>query len=298
MEGRLIDQAGTKDFGPICDDRYADSLGNGAGPSSLGSQNDWQSSPAFLLAGLQGNKGRALSGCLGDCLQTAGAGWIRYLEPKRAWVGTPSRWLWLQKTEPNRPWSALPIQVPENVRALFSVAMQTELGDGKSTLFWSDRWLHGQKITDIAPRLVAAVPRKRINKRTVYEALMTSRWISDIQGALTVGIIAEFLHLWDVLLTVQLQPDISDNHFWRLAAQGKYSAKAAYENFLLGAAGFAPYQKIWKTWAPAKCRFFLWLVAHKKCWTADRLACHGMDHPDKCPMCDQEEETIVLEYVV
>jgi hypothetical protein len=86
----------------------------------------------------------------------------------------------------------------------FSVAMQTKLGDGKSTLFWSDRWLHGQKIMDIAPRLVAAVPRKRINKRTVYEALMIRQWISDIQGALTVEIIAEFLHLWDVLLTVQL----------------------------------------------------------------------------------------------
>jgi hypothetical protein len=115
-----------------------------------------------------------------------------------------ARWLWLQKTEPNHPWSTLPIQVPKNVQALFSVAMQTKLGDGKSTLFWSDRWLHGQKIMDIAPRLVAAVPRKRINKRTVYEALMIRQWISDIQGALTVEIIAEFLHLWDVLLTVQL----------------------------------------------------------------------------------------------
>jgi hypothetical protein len=120
--------------------------------------------------------------------------------------------------------------------------MQTELGDGKSTLFWSDRWLHGQKIADIAPRLAVVVPRTRINKRTVYEALMTRQWISDIQGALTVGVIAEFLHLWDVL-TVQLQPDISDTHFWRLAAQGKYSAKVAYENFFLGAANFAPYRR-------------------------------------------------------
>jgi hypothetical protein len=80
--------------------------------------------------------------------------------------------------------------------------MQTELGDGKITLFWSDRWLHGQKITDIAPRLAAVVPRTRINKRTVYEALMTRQWISNIQDALTVGVIAEFLHLCDVLLTV------------------------------------------------------------------------------------------------
>jgi hypothetical protein len=41
------------------------------------------------------------------------------------------RWLWLQKTESNRPWSTLPIQVPDKAKALFSVAMQTEVGDGK-----------------------------------------------------------------------------------------------------------------------------------------------------------------------
>jgi hypothetical protein len=29
------------------------------------------------------------------------------------------RWLWLQKTEPHRPWSALSIQVPDQVRAFF-----------------------------------------------------------------------------------------------------------------------------------------------------------------------------------
>ena len=27
-----------------------------------------------------------------------------------------------------------------------------------------------------------------------------------------------------------------------------------------------------KTWAPGKCKFFMWLVAHNRCWTADCLA--------------------------
>lgn len=38
--------------------------------------------------------------------------------------------------------------------------------------------------------------------------------------------------------------------------------------------------------------FFLWLVAHNRCWTADRLARRGLDHPPICPLCDQEEETL------
>jgi hypothetical protein len=48
------------------------------------------------------------------------------------------RWVWLQKTEPHRPWANLPIQVPEQVRAVFAVAVYSEVGDGTKTLFWKD----------------------------------------------------------------------------------------------------------------------------------------------------------------
>jgi hypothetical protein len=41
-----------------------------------------------------------------------------------------------------------------------------------------------------------------------------------------------------------------------------------------------------------KCRFFIWLVAQNRVWTADRLAKRGLIHPEKCPLCDQEDETI------
>jgi hypothetical protein len=202
------------------------------------------------------------------------------------------RWVWLKKTEPNRPWSTLPTQVPEQVKVLFSVAMQTEVGDGKNTMFWTDRWLHGQRIEDITPNLFATVPKRRINNRNVHDALTDRRWVTDIEGALTVGVISEFLHLWDILASFELQEGVDDNHFWRLAASGKYSAKEAYEILFLGSIGFQPFKRIWKTWAPPKCRFFLWLAAHKKCWTADRLARHDMTHPDRCLLCDQGEETI------
>jgi hypothetical protein len=43
------------------------------------------------------------------------------------------RWLWLHKTESSRPWSALPIKIPEKVQAFFAAAMQVEIGDGSTT---------------------------------------------------------------------------------------------------------------------------------------------------------------------
>jgi len=65
-----------------------------------------------------------------------------------------------------------------------------------------------------------------------------------------------------------------------------------HEGFFLESTFFGPYERIWKSWAPPKCRFFMWLVAHDRCWTADRLARWGLPHPAQCPLCDQEEETI------
>jgi hypothetical protein len=83
--------------------------------------------------------------------------------------------------------------------------MQTEVGDGAITLFWRDRWLHGQRVTDITPRLLAAIPMCRTNKCIVQEALIGHKWISSMRGALTVGVIVEYLNLWNILCDVELQ---------------------------------------------------------------------------------------------
>ena len=88
-----------------------------------------------------------------------------------------------------------------------------------------------------------------------------------------------------------LQP-VDDSHVWRLSTNRKYSAKSAYEGMFLGAIPFRPWEMIWKSWAPGKCRFFMWLVAHKRCWTVDRLARRGLPTRICCPLCDQHEELI------
>jgi hypothetical protein len=40
------------------------------------------------------------------------------------------------------------------------------------------------------------------------------------------------------------------------------------------------------------CKVFLWLAARNRCWTADRLANQGLQHPEHCIFCDQEEEIV------
>jgi hypothetical protein len=66
----------------------------------------------------------------------------------------------------------------------------------------------------------------------------------------------------------------------------------AYKGLFLGSSSFAYYKMVSKSWAPPKWCFFIWLVTQKRCWTADRLAKRGLDHPEKSLLCDQEAETM------
>jgi hypothetical protein len=101
------------------------------------------------------------------------------------------RWLWLGKTKPERPWSALPAPVHTCAKSLFATAIQSEVGNGANTKFWTDKWLNGCSIKVLVPLLFACVPKRRASKRNVQEALTnnsglrTSRAITQSQFSLS-----------------------------------------------------------------------------------------------------------------
>jgi hypothetical protein len=183
-----------------------------------------------------------------------------------------ARWPWLQKTEPNKPWAHFQFQICKEVQSLVDMAMVTVVGDGCSTLFWKDKWLNGKRIKDLVPGIYAMVHKRIVNKRKVSEAICNQLWISDFRGAMSVPIILEFLQLYQLLEEVALQQGVSDTHLWRLSASGQYSTRSAYKAIFQGATSFQPAQRVWRTWAPGKCKFFMWLVEHNRCWMSDRLA--------------------------
>lgn len=197
------------------------------------------------------------------------------------------RWLWLKKTQPDRPWNSFEVQVHPNAAAIFAVSIQSIVGNGTSTKFWTDRWLDGRRIVELAPNLFAAVNRKAVRTLAVHEAVM-----GDIPGNFPPSAFSDFFQIWDLVREVNLLPDTPDQHIWTPSSSGSYSSKSAYDRFMVGGASFAPADRIWRTWAPPRCKFFLWLAAQDKCWTADRLAKRGLNHPVQCPLCDQEDETV------
>jgi hypothetical protein len=197
-----------------------------------------------------------------------------------------------KKTDSSRPWEGLPFQVPRNAHAFFDVALETKVGDGQATKYWTDRWLHGCTVGELAPNLFQVIPKRARRQRTVSQALGCRSWTADIQGALTVQVLVEYLKLWEVVDDFTLQPAVSDQHIRKLTNSGLYTSKSAYNAFFLGSVKFAPWKMTWKTWAPLRCKFFIWLAIKKRFWTADHLSKHGLLHHCLCLLCDQDVENI------
>lgn len=126
----------------------------------------------------------------------------------------------------------------------------------------------------------------------MHEALQGGAWLRDIVGGLSTLATWQFLLLWDIINDMHLTPDQLNARLWTPCPSGTYSSRSAYQRYLAGGIDFEPQNRLWRSWAPLRFKIFLWLAYWKRCWTADRLARRGLPHPDKCLLCDQQEETI------
>jgi len=93
----------------------------------------------------------------------------------------------------------------------------------------------------LRPKFLHCLKKRRVCRRPIHEVRSNNLWLSHIQGALTVGVILEFLSLWDLVKDVILQLMVSDYHIWRLSSSGQYSATLAFKNLFHGTSSFQPY---------------------------------------------------------
>ncbi|KAK1604375.1 hypothetical protein QYE76_028048 [Lolium multiflorum] len=86
------------------------------------------------------------------------------------------RWEWLKCTDPHKPWQGLKLAKDAKALEVFQSCTKIELGDGRSVLFWLDRWIMGRTAHDIAPDVVELVTTRRKNATTVADALIGDAW--------------------------------------------------------------------------------------------------------------------------
>lgn len=85
--------------------------------------------------------------------------------------------LWIQKTDPQRPWISFRVSVPSQSSAMFSILVTTEVSNGLSTKFWMDRWIMGKSLKEMAPDVFDMVPKHIAKERTVSQAISNNSWV-------------------------------------------------------------------------------------------------------------------------
>jgi hypothetical protein len=246
----------------------------------------------FFWANGRSDSGGSCAVAWSDVCRPTDLGGLGVPDIKRMSWALRARWLWLRRSNTEKPWVNFPIQTNKHINALVHAASHIHLGSGETALFWSDRWIDKHCIADIAPEVLIAVKTRAKNTRTVATALPGNAWIQDIVAALSADGIIQFLHLVDILQSTQLSPDTPDTLIWHLTESGDYSSKSAYRALFEGTVTSPHYDAIWTCWAPLKCKIFAWLASLDRCWTNQRRQRHGLTTDDTCALCDQGSESI------
>ncbi|PNT77431.1 hypothetical protein BRADI_1g62745v3, partial [Brachypodium distachyon] len=99
------------------------------------------------------------------------------------------------------------------VNDIFEAATSSQVGDGRGTLFWTDRWLDGCRIRDEFPSLEAVVRPRMLRMRTARDGVHDA-WLTDVGPDLGEEAISEFLDLWTWLQGFQLVENVEDSLVW------------------------------------------------------------------------------------
>jgi hypothetical protein len=148
----------------------------------------------------------------------------------------------------------------------------SRIDDRSRMRFWTDKWLDGRSISQLAPSLSRAVPKGTRKSRLVRDAIPQASWIQDISCFVSVQALREYVHLWVRIQSVHLQERIPDRFLWRWTSDQKYSTSSAYHAFYIGQSGIPGMLR--KARAPPTCKFLLWLALLDRCWTYERLQRH------------------------
>jgi hypothetical protein len=113
-------------------------------------------------------------------------------------------------------------------RLLFTACTTISLGNGQKTPFWTSGWLHGHRPKDLTLLLFSKAGKK---KRTVVEALHNNTWIRDLnyRTGFTTTHLEQFVTLWTLVTSIELQQQEDDKLIWRFTRSGEYTSSSAYK---------------------------------------------------------------------
>lgn len=140
-----------------------------------------------------------------------------------------------------------------------------KIKNGQNTLFWKDRWLFDQPLSDVFPELFAMCLQPNMSVAVLKSnpaAVTFTRWLVD-------GWRVSWHKILSEVDNIHLSAG-DDMTTWKFGNKGLFSVKSVYNAMTANDSGL--YAKmIWKGKIPSKIKIFLWMVANNSILTKDNM---------------------------
>lgn len=202
--------------------------------------------------------------------------WARWVHG-RAFVAT------LQGDVHGAHWEVLRSLLP-----LYQALTTVQLGDGRSCSFWLDIWCGDESLADMFPALYSHCIKKEAAVQEMIDLGIQNALVPRLSVQASAELVQAQLLVADSQLTSS--PDIRQSPF--CIGNGSLDSGAIYQ--LLKSRGQPEDSSasfVWKTTAPPRVQFFMWLLIKR------RIQCRKVLHrkcilPDAtCEVCNAAEET-------
>uniref|UniRef100_A0A2N9IH31 Reverse transcriptase domain-containing protein n=1 Tax=Fagus sylvatica TaxID=28930 RepID=A0A2N9IH31_FAGSY len=175
----------------------------------------------------------------------------------------------------------------------FARHVHVEVGDGFKTRFWNDIWYGTCSLKEGFPGLYYLARNKaaRVKDHLHFHNGSVSwdfdfiRYVQDWE----IDDVASFL---EVLPSSSVKGHGEDRMCWRGSSKDGFRVRHYYKNLLPSAGIVVPWKRIWKTIAPPRVAFFVWVAALGRILTIDNLRRRHVMVLDWCCMCKENGESV------
>jgi hypothetical protein len=171
-------------------------------------------------------------------------------------------------------------------RPIIDLGLNKNIGNGKSTAFWLDRWHSEIALQHLYPNLFSICTDRFISVAQVFSvtnlALQFRRQLTGVYKTEWQILKSQFLHF-------TLSQDMVDRLIWRWSSDSNFTVHSFYKWLEYGGVPNKEFQTIWKSHIPLKIKIFLWLVKQNKILTKANLMIRGWNGDLTCVFCNQVE---------
>jgi hypothetical protein len=107
-------------------------------------------------------------------------------------------WRWLTLADADKPWHGLEFEIAKEAKEMFQSCTKYKVGNGQIMCYWTNKWIQGRSIEEIAPHLMGFV-RPGAKTATVAMALQNNQWVAEIRGSTSIPALVEFMEVWELL---------------------------------------------------------------------------------------------------